>query len=110
MVASFPPNGLGLYDMIGNVWEWTRDRYSLPSICATTAADRCCIVRNPRSADERADNRPPAYGSDDDFKVVKGGSFLCAENFCQRYRPPARQPQAIDTSSCHIGFRCVSRG
>jgi formylglycine-generating enzyme required for sulfatase activity len=110
MVASFPPNGLGLYDMIGNVWEWTRNRYSLPSACAKTSAYKCCIIRNPRSADEGPDNRAPAPGSDDGFKVVKGGSFLCAENFCQRYRPPARQPQAIDTSSCHIGFRCVSRG
>jgi formylglycine-generating enzyme required for sulfatase activity len=109
MVRSFPPNALGLYDMIGNVWEWTQDSYSLPRRRAKGAEEGCCVVRNPRSADHVPGNGPSEHVKDRADKVVKGGSFLCAENFCRRYRPAARQPQAVDTSSCHIGFRCVAR-
>jgi sulfatase modifying factor 1 len=77
-VGTYPPNGHGLYEMTGNVWEWTADDY-------------------------------PAPGEAMPRKVTKGGSFLCAANYCRRYRPAARMGQPIDTSTCHLGFRCVRR-
>jgi len=77
-VGSYPANGYRLSDMIGNVWEWTPNWYTLPGVK---------IGR----------------------KVLKGGSHLCAPNYCQRYRPAARHPQMIDSSTGHIGFRCIVR-
>jgi sulfatase modifying factor 1 len=77
-VGFYPPNGYGLHDMTGNVWEWTVDPYPAPG--------------------------------DIPRKVTKGGSFLCAPNYCRRYRPAARMAQPVDTSTCHLGFRCVVRG
>jgi formylglycine-generating enzyme required for sulfatase activity len=105
-VGQFPPNGHGLYDMIGNVWEWTTDWYSAKH----EAAGGCCGgVRNPRGGaqDQSADPRTP--GVKMPRKVMKGGSFLCAPNYCRRYRPAARMAQPMDTSTCHLGFRCISR-
>jgi formylglycine-generating enzyme required for sulfatase activity len=106
-VGSYPANGYGLFDMAGNVWEWTTDWWS------------------PRRGDERADAcctpaerwRPTLEGSYDPAqpqfriprKVIKGGSFLCADSYCLRYRPAARRPQMIDTGMSHIGFRCIRR-
>jgi len=89
-VRSYPPNGHGLYDMIGNVWEWTADRWSLPAHPPLG----CCAAASAGPGAEY---------------VIKGGSHLCAPSHCQRYRPAARHPQAADTSTSHIGFRCVVR-
>jgi formylglycine-generating enzyme required for sulfatase activity len=90
-VEAFPPNAYGLYDMAGNVWEWTRDEPE----ASVTAESPCCT--------------PPEPGGDIPRRVIKGGSHLCAPNYCLRYRPAARQFQAVETSTSHIGFRCVVR-
>jgi formylglycine-generating enzyme required for sulfatase activity len=102
-VRAYPPNGFGLHDMIGNVWEWTSDSYVAPNSPAG-----CCILSDPRGIGDPngCDLRLLA---DQGSKVIKGGSHLCATNYCQRYRPAARQPQSVDTSTGHIGFRCVVR-
>jgi sulfatase modifying factor 1 len=103
-VGSFPPNGYGLADMIGNVWEWTAD-YFRPRHRGE-AHGACCAPRNPRVEAADAGRFP---GGDIPRHVVKGGSHLCAPNYCLRYRPAARQGEAADTSTGHIGFRCVRR-
>jgi formylglycine-generating enzyme required for sulfatase activity len=107
-VTAFPPNGYGLHDMIGNVWEWTSDWYA-PRHSAD-APKACCIPENPRGGSEAAsyDPRQPAIRIP--RKVVKGGSHLCAPNYCRRYRPAARHAHPVETSTSHIGFRCVIRG
>lgn len=95
-VGCFPPNGYGLYDMIGNVWEWTSDWYA---------------PRHPR--EETVNPSGPSLlqvrvaAGQSPSKVIKGGSYLCASNYCSRYRPTARQPQEVDLSTGHIGFRTV---
>jgi sulfatase modifying factor 1 len=109
-VGLFPANGFGLLDVTGNVWEWTTDFYATAAAGSEGVAHACCgPPRNPRvdAPDESYDvGRPGAHIP---RRVVKGGSHLCAPSYCLRYRPAARQPEAVDTSTSHIGFRCVVR-
>lgn len=105
-VGAFPPNGYGIYDLIGNVWEWTDDWFALQR-AVRKRAGACCIPENPRGG-----NRGQSIAKGDPSrvprKVLKGGSHLCAQSYCQRYRPAARYAQPIDTSTSHIGFRCMT--
>jgi formylglycine-generating enzyme len=105
-IRSFPPNGFGLYDMTGNTWEWTCDVFSMPTAGGPVARSGCC------AGSEARVQSASASGADAELiaeRVIKGGSHLCAPNYCLRYRPAARQRQTIDSSTAHIGFRCVIR-
>jgi len=105
-VGIFPPNGYGLYDMIGNVWEWTCDWYAP----GHNHGESCCAgALNTRIEESEASIDPSTPDIRIPRKVMKGGSWLCAPNYCRRYRPAARMAQAVDTSTCHLGFRCVVR-
>jgi formylglycine-generating enzyme len=99
-VKSFAPNGHGLYDMCGNVWEWTTDFFTMRH--SDEVERPCCVPRNPRVSSPQLEEAIPR-------RVIKGGSHLCAPSYCLRYRPAARQGEAVDTSTGHIGFRCIVR-
>jgi formylglycine-generating enzyme required for sulfatase activity len=102
-VGRFTPNGYGLLDMAGNVWEWTSDFFTVGR--EEEPEHPCCAPRNPRVTE------PDPSLAHETFprRVTKGGSHLCAPNYCLRYRPAARQGEAVDTSTGHIGFRCIVR-
>jgi formylglycine-generating enzyme len=104
-VGCYPPNGYGLYDMIGNVWEWTTDWYQ----AHPRSSHSCCTAENPHGGIRQASVDPSMPNIPIPRRVMKGGSHLCAPNYCRRYRPAARMPQPIDTSTSHLGFRCISR-
>jgi len=106
-VGTFPANGYGLFDMIGNVWEWTTDFWS--SRHPADAAKPCCAPKNPRGGREEESYDPCQPQIRIPRKVLKGGSHLCAPNYCRRYRPAARHAEPVDTSTSHVGFRCVVR-
>lgn len=106
-VRSYPANAYGLYDMIGNVWEWTNDYWSTKH--PEPAAKACCIPKNPRNRDAEASYDPNLPQIRIPRRVLKGGSHLCAPNYCRRYRPAARHAEPEDTSTSHVGFRCVKR-
>ena len=106
-VGTFPANGYGLYDMAGNVWEWTSDVFSPRH--AHPRVKPCCTPGNPHV---RVPHQTDLSGHASELiprRVIKGGSHLCAPNYCLRYRPAARQGEGIDTSTCHLGFRCILR-
>ena len=106
-VGTFPANGFGLHDMAGNVWEWTADWWS--DRHPEDATTSCCAPADPRGGQiaHSYDPAQPQYRIP--RKVIKGGSHLCADSYCLRYRPAARRPQVIDTGMSHLGFRCVRR-
>jgi formylglycine-generating enzyme required for sulfatase activity len=114
-VGRFPPNGYRLVDVCGNVWEWTadsftpnHDRAAPPGPEQHTSSHACCGPTNGRSrraGEARGDDGSAAF----ETRVIKGGSHLCAPNYCLRYRPAARQRQTVDTSTSHLGFRCIRR-
>lgn len=105
-IGSYPANRFGMVDMIGNVWEWTADYWTDQH---SADGKSCCIPLNPRVTDPE----PSFDRGQPDIpiarRVLKGGSHLCAPNYCKRYRPAARQPQMEDSATSHLGFRCVRR-
>jgi formylglycine-generating enzyme required for sulfatase activity len=107
-VGAFPANPYGAYDMIGNVWEWTSDFWSTRH--PSDAPKACCVPTNPRGGTEEDSYDPAQPAILIPRKVLKGGSHLCAPNYCRRYRPAARHAEPVDTSTSHVGFRCVVRG
>ena len=104
-VGSYPANGYGLYDMTGNVWEWTTDWYAESS--TADVGPPCCVPKTSRTGTLEGSYDPAQPQFKIPRRVIKGGSHLCADTYCLRYRPAARRPQMVDTGMSHIGFRCV---
>jgi len=105
-VGIYAPNGFGLFDMIGNVWEWTEDWFTARH--PENSSKPCCVISNPRGG-PKSGSHDRGGGPPIPRKVIKGGSHLCAPSYCRRYRPAARHAHPIDSSTSHIGFRCVKR-
>ncbi|HET6728447.1 MAG TPA: SUMF1/EgtB/PvdO family nonheme iron enzyme, partial [Jiangellaceae bacterium] len=95
-VRRFPPNGYGLYDVAGNVWEWTRTPWTADHTGPVAPAPACCGPEHEHVGEQ-------------DRRVMKGGSHICAPSYCHRYRPAARQGHAVRSTTSHLGFRCVLR-
>jgi formylglycine-generating enzyme required for sulfatase activity len=106
-VGTFPANDYGLVDMIGNVWEWTSDWFV--DHHEPDAPKTCCIPENPRGPAKENSYDPCDPSVQIPRKVLKGGSHLCAPNYCRRYRPAARHAEPVDASTNHVGFRCIIR-
>ncbi len=106
-VKSFPLSGYGLYDIAGNVWEWTCDFFTPTHDDGIQSP--CCVPHNPRVGAPDRSYGAGGPGAQIARRVIKGGSHLCAPNYCLRYRPAARQAQPVETSTGHLGFRCIIR-
>ncbi|GAB2642941.1 formylglycine-generating enzyme family protein [Gordonia jinhuaensis] len=110
-VGKFRPNGYGLYDMAGNVWEWTSDVYTADHSVSgknITPASSCCVPTNPRIGVAPQGGDGDGEGQGFVRRVIKGGSHLCAPNYCRRYRPAARQGETEEAATGHLGFRCIA--
>ncbi len=106
-VRSFPPNGYGLFEITGNTWEWVSDWWS--DAHPADVDKPCCVPANPRGGPEAASYDPSMPDIRIPRRVIKGGSHLCADTYCRRYRPASRRPQMVDSGTSHLGFRTVTR-